>query len=334
MKLKLLLLTGIMTLSTSFLSFAEPVLTEQVMHYTYSVSENGLLNNSNKKSFSYEHLTNKCTDNDVPFTGEVIFNNQKYYFENGYPEAVVLKEDGYHFYDYFGVETEYRNDLVTACDTFLDFYNRNQRSDNPIYQTSNIRDLFTLINMIQKKCSNNIYSAGLNNLIETSCYEESGNTLYSLNITSPENIRLYKDKLSQTDEFLKEFYSIFNGNETEREICTKTNNFIKNKFDYNYEKANEVINGGRNVTGISDMASGENLIICQDYADLYKFLCELKGIDTEICYGTSTGIAHAWNRQLIDGKELYTDVTFNDTAYSNNWLLISKDKILMDHTFY
>lgn len=73
--------------------------------------------------------------------------------------------------------------------------------------------------------------------------------------------------------------------------------------------------------------------VCQGYAMLYQWLCEKANIECEIIEGFagepgSTLELHAWNKVIIDGKELYVDVTFDDGAGTTKWCL--KD----EKTFY
>lgn len=335
MKKQMIAFTASLLLFSSINVFADPVIETKTIPGTYSIAAGGLLTDENKQYASLTEEKNVCYDNGVPYTGEIESNGSLFYFYNGNTVSYQLKEDGYHFYDSYGIETEYREDLVSALQTFQNYYELNQKSESPIYETDNLRDFYTLINMIGDCYSNEAYRGNLSNLIESTFYETEGKTIYCLNITSGEALQAFKENLKESQEYLNQFYSIFAENESKKEICEKVNNFIKANYDYNYEKAWKLTyENYQNTTTVSDMVLDEDSIICVDYANLYQFLCNLKGIETEVCYGTANGGGHAWNKQTIDGVDYYTDVTFNDTAYTDDWLLISKNKIMKDHVFY
>ena len=334
MDCKAFVLTALMTVSFSNIVFAAPTMIQEEAKTIYTVSESGLLTKENTVSIEATELRNACYDGDVLYSGIVEDNTDIYLFENGYPVLYVEGSDGYHFSDNYGKETEYREDIVEAFRDSCMYYEKEVKADTSIYTTTDIRDFHTLIQMISDKYSNVIYPADMSTLIETSINERHGTKTYSLNITSSEKIREFKRNFQKTNKFLDDFNSIFTGNETEKEICIKINNFIKENFEYDYEKADAILNGVQNTTTISDVILGDGKIICYDYSNLYIFLCELKGIKTTMCRGMVDEIEHSWNKQEIDGEILYTDVTFNDANNENNYLLISYEQISFDHIFF
>lgn len=55
--------------------------------------------------------------------------------------------------------------------------------------------------------------------------------------------------------------------------------------------------------------------VCQSYAYAFDYLCELAGLECVVVTGAMYGfLPHAWNRVLIDGEWLITDVTNNETS--------------------
>lgn len=71
--------------------------------------------------------------------------------------------------------------------------------------------------------------------------------------------------------------------------------------------------------------------ICNGYSDLFMLMARRCGID---CYKvTSESMVHSWNMVEYDGKTVYIDTTWNDHLNTNNYLLISKEKMAQDHTF-
>ena len=334
MNCKAFVLTALTAMAFSNVVFAAPTMIQEEAKMIYTVSESGLLTKENAVSIEATELRNVCYDGDVLYSGIVADNNDIYLFENGYPVLYEKGLDGYHFFDNYGKETEYREDIVEAFEDFCMYYEKEEKADTSIYTTTNIRDFHTLIQMISDEYSNAIYPADMSTLIETSVNERHGTKTFSLNITSSEKIKEFKKDFRKTNKFLDDFNSVFTGNETEKEICIKINDFIKENFEYDYEKADTILNGVQNTTTISDMILGDGKIVCFDYSNLYIFLCELKGIKTTMCLGMVNGIVHSWNKQEIDGETLYIDVTFNDAYNENNYLLISYEQISLDHIFF
>ena len=66
---------------------------------------------------------------------------------------------------------------------------------------------------------------------------------------------------------------------------------------------------------------------CGNYADLYQTLCQAVGIDCQIISGKSGSDSHAWNVMMINGKEYYNDVTWNDTESGMNSYLMRETPI-------
>ena len=78
-------------------------------------------------------------------------------------------------------------------------------------------------------------------------------------------------------------------------------------------------------TGLLDHKKG----VCKGYAELFRLMCLQAGIRTESVTGLATSgpgqqdyELHMWSRSKINGKWYYTDVTFNDGAGSNQFLLL------------
>ena len=69
---------------------------------------------------------------------------------------------------------------------------------------------------------------------------------------------------------------------------------------------------------------------------MYKSLCRRVGIE---CY-TIEGVAgnpaelHMWNCVVIDKKQLFVDVTFDDTAGTNQWCLKDEKTFYSDGLHY
>lgn len=53
--------------------------------------------------------------------------------------------------------------------------------------------------------------------------------------------------------------------------------------------------------------------VCQNYAELYKLLCDIAGINCRLEAGKVDGVSHAWNLVEIDGTWYHVDTTWADT---------------------
>jgi len=52
--------------------------------------------------------------------------------------------------------------------------------------------------------------------------------------------------------------------------------------------------------------------VCDGYAESFKYLLDLVGIDNHLIYGQAKGIDHAWNLIALDGAYYHFDLTWND----------------------
>lgn len=104
--------------------------------------------------------------------------------------------------------------------------------------------------------------------------------------------------------------------------------YMVKQYTYDYTFADE----SYTVQGLLENHTG----VCQAYALLYKSLCRRVGIE---CY-TIEGVAgnpaelHMWNCVVIDKKQLFVDVTFDDTAGTNQWCLKDEKTFYSDGLHY
>lgn len=75
---------------------------------------------------------------------------------------------------------------------------------------------------------------------------------------------------------------------------------------------------------------------CGGYAQAYRTLMNLAGIQTECLAGIAVNSAgkrdgHEWNRSLINGQWLYTDVCWDDSLGSTKYFMISEEQMAQNH---
>lgn len=71
---------------------------------------------------------------------------------------------------------------------------------------------------------------------------------------------------------------------------------------------------------------------CDSYALAFKTLMNIAGIQTEcVCGRSERGVGHAWNRTMINGQWLYTDVTYDDSLNTTRYFMISESQMNQDH---
>lgn len=104
---------------------------------------------------------------------------------------------------------------------------------------------------------------------------------------------------------------------TDREKATAIHNYMCKQYKYDYSFAEK----SYTIEGLLD----DNTGVCQAYALLFKTLCRRAGIECDTIEGVAgepgkVGL-HMWNSVVIDGKTLYCDVTFDDGAGTDKWLL-------------
>lgn len=75
---------------------------------------------------------------------------------------------------------------------------------------------------------------------------------------------------------------------------------------------------------------------CGGYAQAYRTLMNIAGIQTECLAGIAVNSAgkrdgHEWNRSLINGQWLYTDVCWDDSLGSTKYFMISEEQMAQNH---
>ncbi len=70
-----------------------------------------------------------------------------------------------------------------------------------------------------------------------------------------------------------------------------------------------------------------NVCVCKGYAEAFKLLADLAGLDALVVTGQLESVGHAWNKVKIDGQWLTIDVTNNDNEFIPNAIFNLSDEI-------
>lgn len=110
----------------------------------------------------------------------------------------------------------------------------------------------------------------------------------------------------------------------QRKAIAEIGSFVVNHLEYDM---NILSTTNRDVWDILNNKYG----ICYDYANTFRFLARLCGIEAYYVTGeTSVGL-HAWNYSIVDGEKIYTDCTWQED--SKGWLMRSEEGFI-DHVQY
>lgn len=144
--------------------------------------------------------------------------------------------------------------------------------------------------------------------------------------------------------------SITNSTMTQREKATAIHNWMCQNIQYDYSFSHYTVKGAIN----------EGLAVCQGYAETFRKLCNIAGIECEMVTGTVTPSVrrtvyidgrtvyiyaagsggHAWNQVKVDGQWYQVDVTWDDgyedltsAGYITEYFLISPENMMYDHNY-
>ena len=144
--------------------------------------------------------------------------------------------------------------------------------------------------------------------------------------------------------------SITNSSMSQREKVTAIHKWICQNVKYDYSFSHYSLEGAVN----------EGLAVCQGYAETFREMCEIAGVECEIVTGTvdpsiqrtvsingrtvfiyagGTG-GHAWNQVKVDGQWYQVDVTwddgferYTDDGYITTYFLITPENMMYDHKY-
>lgn len=108
-----------------------------------------------------------------------------------------------------------------------------------------------------------------------------------------------KEMYLQADEKLTQIAESCNG-DTDYEKINKAYNYLCENvaYDHSYLK-------GTPYSAVVEMSS-----VCSGYAESFQIIMEKLGVESYICAGNISGVAHAWNAVKVDGEIYYVDTTF------------------------
>jgi len=114
--------------------------------------------------------------------------------------------------------------------------------------------------------------------------------------------------------------SIISPNMTELEKVRTINDYIVNRYEYDYTLKSISVYSGLTTS----------LAVCQAYSmTAYKML-NYAGIENRIVVGKIKERSHSWNIVKINDKWYQLDVTNNDSVKKNKYLLVSDDTLIAD----
>lgn len=78
--------------------------------------------------------------------------------------------------------------------------------------------------------------------------------------------------------------------------------------------------------------------VCSGYAEAFKTLLDILGIENKVITGEGNGVAHGWNLVNLDGEWYHVDVTWDDPVngdgtISHKYFNVTDTDIAIDHTW-
>jgi transglutaminase-like putative cysteine protease len=108
--------------------------------------------------------------------------------------------------------------------------------------------------------------------------------------------------------------------------------WIGKNIDYDYSKANRVLNNDFNIESGAVAAFKERKGICFDYACLYVAMCRAVGIKVRLVTGEGfngvSWVSHAWNQVYISSEENWINV---DTTFYKGGNYFDSKRFNLDH---
>ncbi|MDO5382614.1 MAG: transglutaminase domain-containing protein [Eubacteriales bacterium] len=108
-----------------------------------------------------------------------------------------------------------------------------------------------------------------------------------------------KEMYLQADARLLQIAESCNG-DTDYEKISKAYNYLCENVAYDHSY----------VKGTPYSAIVEGTSVCSGYAESFQIIMEKLGVESYICAGNISGVAHAWNAVKVDGETYYVDATF------------------------
>jgi uncharacterized protein YjdB len=152
--------------------------------------------------------------------------------------------------------------------------------------------------------------------ITNASYYSSSGKYAVLKVTYHLTAEEHEEALVVWDETVDEMVADLVGNSslTDVQKALLIHDRIAVHCEYDYERLN---NG--TMPKISYTTGGVlvyGTAVCQGYAEAYRYLLDLVGIESYIC--TSDALFHAWNIVKLDGDYYYVDVTWDDPVWDRS----------------
>ncbi|MBE6070359.1 MAG: transglutaminase domain-containing protein [Clostridium butyricum] len=131
--------------------------------------------------------------------------------------------------------------------------------------------------------------------------------------------------------------SIITANMSEYDKVKVINDYLINKYEYDYDLLDKLTKVNLGETSDLDLvnevydrvnvysALKTSKTVCQGYSmSAYKMM-KYAGLECEIVEGKLKGEEHLWNKVKVNDIWYYIDITNNDTTKSNKYFLVSKE---------
>lgn len=155
-------------------------------------------------------------------------------------------------------------------------------------------------------------------------YQNINNTTYriverhTVNVTMADTNAPYKVSTVETpftagDAVCKQAAELCKSAKTDEQKVVAIYNYLdRGGFTYDHQLANNVTSGKvKNYLPVPSNTLATKKGICYDYASLFATMCRSQGIACKIVKGySSSGVYHAWNEVLINGKWNTVDITY------------------------
>ena len=215
-------------------------------------------------------------------------------FWNSDENLTTRLEDGEYVYAYL----DYNAYNLTVNDVIETYYSF--RNDNPIFY------------FVSSSCR---FSNGILTLSTDADYKEgSERTRYKEEIVNC--VKVIVDEANQYDKISDKVIAVHNN--------------IVERTQYSYGEDGKPSQAAYAHSIIGSLCRGEG--VCESYAKTFQIVMNCLGIDNMLVTGTSYGESHMWNVvKCDDGQYYYVDCTWDDTTFSNNYLLKGTNTFDADH---
>lgn len=133
--------------------------------------------------------------------------------------------------------------------------------------------------------------------------------------------KIVKDKYSS---IMKELRSLgINKNTTEHDAVLIINNYIVNFLKYDYNSSKDIKLYQDHAYLFSEVG------VCADYATMFYYLSNMCGLKSGIV--SDNNMNHAYNAVYVGGKISYLDACWNDTDCGNQYIFLTREKLLKSH---